>query len=133
MHLTTTGAKHMTVVIRTALTMFCHSGTGNTNLSSTDSHSTSAGSICARDRLANRHFGMCCMVSSICKGICSHRTHSTTAIYIMHHMTTIYQHSSITTYDTGIEVEVSLTICSCIGIRTATRTIDITTVREAGT
>ena len=122
MHLTTTGTKHMTVVIRTALAISSHLGTSNTNLTAANGHSTSTGSICARNRFAIN-----------IKGICTHRSHSTTTIDVVHHMTTIYQHSSITTYDTGIKVEVSLTICSCIGIRTATRTIDITTVREAGT
>ena len=122
MHLTTTSAKHMTEVIRTALAISSHLGSGNTNLTSADGHSTSTGTFCARSGFA------------ICiKGVCAHRAHSATAIDIVYHMTTVYQHSGVTTHDTSIEVEVSFTIRSCISIRTAARTIDITTVRIAGT
>ena len=122
MHLTATGTKHMTVVVRAAFAMSCHCSSSNTNLSSADGHGTSSGTICARDWFA----------ISV-KSICAHRAHSTTAIDIVHHMTTVYLHRRITTHDAGIEVEISLTICSCIGIRTTARTIYITTVREAGT
>ena len=122
MHLTTTGAKHMTKIIRTALAISSHPGTSNTNLTAANGHSTSTGTLFARNRFA----------ISI-KSICSHRAHSTTAIDVVYHMTAFYQHSRIATHNTSVEVEVSLTISSNIGIRTATRTIDITTVREAST
>ena len=120
MHLTTTGTKHMTVVIRTTLAISCHLSTSNTNLTATDSHSTSTSTFSARSGFA----------ISI-KGECAHRTHSATAIDIVNHMTTVDSYCSITTHDTGIKVEVSLTICPFKSIRTAARTIDITTRRIA--
>ena len=120
MHLTTTSAKHMTEVIRTTLAISIHLGTGNTNLTATNGNGTCTSFICTRDRFA----------ISI-KGVCAHRAHSTTAINIVYHMTTVYQHCRIATHDASIEVEVCLTISSYIGICTTTRTIDITTIGES--
>ena len=76
-------------------------------------------------------FSVVCFIS---KGVCSYRTHSTTAIYVVHDMTTIDIYLGITHHDTGVEVVVGLFVVSFTTvecIRTATATIHIATIRIA--
>ena len=128
MHLTPASAEHMAVVIRTRFAITRHSGTGKTYLAAADGNGTCAGALSTRYRLAYGHFRMSRMVCGIGKVVCAHGAHGATAIDVVHDMASVYQHGSVTTHDTGIEVEVCLPISSCIGVRAATRAIDIATI-----